>query len=324
MRKEEQLSLAATGFERYRKTTKRAKFLGEMSGIIPWKRLRKIVQPFYYKENAGAGRRPIELERMLRIYFLQHWFNLSDPGVEEALYDSLSMRAFARVDLGKAPPPDETTICKFRHLVERHKLGEKLFAEVNRYLTECGITVSGGTIVDATIIDAPSSTKNAKGERDPEMCQTKKGNQWYFGMKAHVGIDSHHKIVHSVIATAANVHDSRVLADLLHGKETRVYGDAAYLGQGNVIRAKARKARAFINKRAYRNRPLSDAERVAIRRKSSIRSRAEHVFGVVKGIFRFKKVRYRGLAKNLNCLHVLFALSNLFMVRKRLPGFSTG
>jgi|SRR5580658_2720327 transposase, IS5 family len=324
MSREEQLTLAATGFERYGKTTRRAKFLTEMNRIIPWKRLRRIVQPFYYRETNGAGRRPIELERMLRIYFLQHWFNLSDPAVEEALYDSLSMRAFARVDLGEAPPPDETTVCKFRHLVEKHKLGEKLFAEVNRYLAECGVTVSGGTIVDATIINAPSSTKNKSGERDPEMHSTRKGNQWYFGMKAHIGADSRQRIVHSVVATAANVHDSNVLADLLHGEETRVYGDAAYTGRGEVIRAKAPRAKAFINKRAYRNHPLSDEDKVTNRRKSAVRSRVEHCFGVVKGVFGFKKVRYRGIAKNLNCLHVLFALSNVFMVRKKLPYLSTG
>ena len=322
MSMEKQLSLATTGFERYSKTTRRTKFLLEMEQIVPWKRLRKIVRPFYYR-GEGVGRRPIELERMLRIYFLQQWFNLSDPAVEEALYDSLSMRAFARVDLGDGPAPDETTICKFRHLLEKHDLGKKLFAEVNRYLTDCGITVSGGTIVDATIIHAPSSTKNQDGERDPEMHQTKKGNQWYFGMKAHIGADSHTKLVHSVVATAANVHDSRVLANLLHGEETRVYGDSAYADQGDVIRQRSPRARAFINKRAYRNRPLSDRDRATNRRKSSIRSRAEHIFGAVKGYFGFKKVRYRGLAKNENCLNVLFALSNLFMVKKRLLRLST-
>jgi IS5 family transposase len=260
---------------------------------------------------------------MLRIYFLQHWFNLSDPAVEEALYDMLSMRAFARVDLGEAGVPDETTICKFRHLLEKHDLGKKLFAEVNRYLADCGITIGGGTIVDATIIHAPSSTKNQEGERDPEMHQTRKGNQWFFGMKAHIGADSRTKLVHSIVATAANVHDSRVIADLLHGSETRVYGDSAYIGKGNAIREKAPRARAFINQRAHRNRPLSDQDRETNRRKSSIRSRAEHIFGTIKGYFGFKKVRYRGLAKNENCLNVLFALSNLFMVKKNLLRLST-
>jgi transposase, IS5 family len=193
---------------------------------------------------------------MLRIYFLQHWFNLSDPAVEETLYAMISMRAFARVDLGESGVPDETTICKFRHLIEKHDLGKKLFAEVNRYLADCGITISGGTIVDATIIHAPSSTENRDGERDPEMHQTRKGNEWYFGMKAHIGADSRTKLVHSVVATAANVHDSTVVADRLHGRETRVYGDSAYTGKAQVMRAKSPRARAFINKRAYRNRPL--------------------------------------------------------------------
>ena len=319
----EQMSLATTGFERFAKTTRRATFLSEMNRIVPWKRLRKIVRPFYFK-GEGIGRRPIELERMLRIYFLQQWFNLSDPAVEEALYDMLSMRAFARIDLGEAGVPDETTICKFRHLLEKHELGKQLFAEVNRHLADCGIMVSGGTIVDATIIHAPSSTKNRERERDPEMHQTKKGNQWYFGMKAHIGADSRHKLVHSIVATAANVHDGAVLADLLHGKETRVYGDSAYLGKGEVIREKSPRARAFINRRPYRNRPLTERERETNRRASAVRARAEHIFGTVKGLFGFKKVRYRGIAKNENRLNVLFALSNLFMVKKKLLALSTG
>jgi len=322
MSMKEQISLATTGFERHSKTTRRTKFLQEMEQIVPWKRLRKIVRPFYYK-GEGVGRRPIELDRMLRIYFLQQWFNLSDPAVEEALYDMLSMRAFAHVDLGEAGVPDETTICKFRHLLEKHDLGKKLFAEVNRYLAECGITISGGTIVDATIIHAPSSTKNQDGERDPEMHQTMKGNQWFFGMKAHIGADSRTRLVHSIVTTAANVHDSRVIADLLHGRETRVYGDSAYLGKAEVIRERSPRARAFINKRAYRNRPLTDRDRETNRRKSSVRSRAEHIFGTVKGYFGFKKVRYRGLAKNENCLNILFALSNLLMSKKRLLRLST-
>ncbi len=281
------------------------------------KRLRKIVRPFYYK-GEGVGRWPIDLERMLRIYFLRHWFNLSDPTVEEALYDMISMLAFARIDLRESGVPNETTICKFRHVIEKHDLGKKLFAEVNRYPADSGITISGGTIVDATIIPAPSSTKNQDGERDPEMHSTQKGNQWFFGMKAHIGADSRTRLVHSIVATAANVHDIRVIAGLLHGRGTRVYGDSAYVGKGEAIREKSPRARAFINKKGYRNRPLTDQDQATNRRKSSICSRVEHIFGTVKGYFGFKKVCYRGLAKTENCLNILFALSNLLMSKKRL------
>jgi transposase, IS5 family len=210
-----QATLASVGFERYGKTTRRAAFLAEMNQVVPWRELCALIEPVYPKP--GNGRPPVGLERMLRIYFLQHWFNLSDPAVEEALYESLSMRGFAEIDLGREPVPDETTICKFRHLLERHDLGRKLFEEVHLHLEAHGLKVSTGTIVDATIISAPSSTKNAAKERDPEMHQTKKGNHWYFGMKAHVGVDSKTKLIHSVAATAANVHDATVLPDLLHG-----------------------------------------------------------------------------------------------------------
>ena len=222
-----QKTLADEGFERYRKPTRREQFLDEMDRIIPWADLCGVIEPFYPK-GKGAGRPPIGVERMLRIHFLQHWFNLSDPAVEEALYDSRAMRRFVNIDLGREPAPDETTICKFRHLLEAHNLGDALFVLIAEYLDENGLKVSTGTIVDATIINAPSSTKNKDGERDPEMHQTKKGNQWYFGMKAHIGVDSRTKLIHSVVATAANVHDSRILPDLLHGEETRVWGDSAY------------------------------------------------------------------------------------------------
>jgi len=255
---------------------------------------------------------------MLRIYFLQQWFALSDPAVEEALYYSLSMRAFAGIDLGHAPPPDETTVCKFRHLLEKHQLGKAIFEEVKRHLHESGVQIRTGTIVDATIIEAPSSTKNKERERDPEMHSTRKGNQWHFGMKAHIGVDSTSKVVHSLVTTGANVHDSRVLSDLLHGNETRVWGDSAYVGQGDVIRAKAPGALDFTIKRAYRNRPLTEAQEEANSRKSSTRCRVEHIFGTLKGRFGFRKVRYRGLSKNTNCLHILLALTNLVTQKTRL------
>ena len=255
---------------------------------------------------------------MLRIHFLQHWFNLSDPAVEESLYDSRAMRRFVGIDLGREPVPDETTICKFRHLLEAHNLGEQLFVLMGQYLDENGLKVSRGTIVDATIINAPSSTKNKRGERDPEMRQTKKGNQWYFGMKAHIGVDSGTKLIHSVVATAANVHDSQVLGDLLHGGETRVWGDSAYSGQRETIRNHAPGARDFTQRKAYRHRPLSALDRSRNRSKSRVRAKGEHPFLILKRVFGFSKVRYRGLDKNANRLFVACGLVNLFHARRRL------
>jgi IS5 family transposase len=302
--------------------TRRAAFFADMDRIMPWQELCSVIAPFY--SVGESGRPPIELERMLRIHFMQQWFNLSDPAAEETLYDSVSMRAFVGIDLGNAAVPDETTICRFRHLLERHNLGKKLFEAVNTYLAENGVKVAGGTIVDATIISAPSSTKNKAQERDPEMHQTKKGNQWYFGMKAHIGVDSRSKLIHTLVTTPANVHDSKVLPELLHGNETRVWGDSAYVGQSAAMRTKAPNARAFINKRAFRNRPLSEADKETNRRKSSVRSHVEHRFGIIKGLFGFRKVRYRGLAKNTNRLNVLCALANLFTQKRRLLRLSTG
>ena len=311
-----QMTLSAGGFERYGKTTRRAAFLTEMNRVVPWAALCAVVEPVYPK--AGNGRPPIGLERMLRIYFLQQWFNLSDPGVEEALYDSLAMRDFVGIDLGREPAPDETTVCKFRHLLEKHDLGRSLFQEVHRHLETQGLKVSTGTIVDASIINAPSSTKNADQERDPDMHQTKKGNQWYFGMKAHIGVDSKTKLIHSVVATAANVADSTILPDLLHGDETRVWGDQAYRGQQAVIRDCAPKAKDFTNRRYRHCGVVDEREKARNRTKSKVRAKVEHVFGVIKRVFGFAKVRYRGLEKNAHRLFVTCALANLFMVRHRL------
>ena len=312
-----QQTLADEGFERYRKPTRREQFLNEMDKIIPWDELCEVIEPYYPKPE-GAGRPPVGLERMLRIHFLQHWFNLSDPAVEEVLYDSRAMRRFVGIDLGREPAPDETTVCKFRHLLEAHNLGDQLFALIAEYLQENGLKVSTGTIVDATIIDAPSSTKNKDGKRDPEMHQTKKGNQWYFGMKAHIGVDSKSKLIHSVAATAANAHDSQLLPDLLHGEETRVYGDSAYTGQGEAIRKQAPRAKDFTQKKACRNRQLSDADVTRNRTKSRVRAKVEHPFLVLKRIFGFNKVRYRGLDKNANRLFVACGLVNLYLVRRQL------
>jgi len=220
-----------TGFEKYGKTTRRAKFLADLDRIIPWPEMTAAVATVYPKINEQGGRPPIPLERMLRIYFLQLWFNLSDPAVEEELYDSAAMRSFVGIDLGVEGAPDETTICKFRHLLERNKLGKTLLRAVNEHLHRNGIKISNGTIVHATIIGAPSSTKNKEGKRDPEMHQVAKGKQWYFGMKAHVGVDSKTKLIHTILASAANVSDVDALPYLLHGRETRVWGDRGYQGQ---------------------------------------------------------------------------------------------
>lgn len=255
---------------------------------------------------------------MLRIYFLQQWFNLGDPAVEEALYDVVSMREFAGIDLNEEAPPDETTVCKFRHLLERNNLGTRIFQEVGRYLQSQGLRVSSGTIVDATIISAPSSTKNAEGKRDPEMHQTRKGKDWYFGMKAHVGVDRKTKLIHSVAATPANVADGNVVGELLHGQETHVWGDAAYAGRTERIQAKAPKAKDFTQRRGRGYRYLSDYERWINRARSRVRARVEHSIGVVKRVFGFAKVRYRGIAKNLAQMNTLFGLANLYRVRYRL------
>ena len=288
-----------------------------MDRVVPWKELCAVIEPFYPKPS-GAGRRPVGLDRMLRIHFLQHWFNLSDPAAEEALYDSRAMRRFAGIDLGNEPVPDETTICKFRHLLEAHDLGARLFELIGKHLEEAGLKVRTGTIVDATIIDAPSSTKNRDRARDPDMHQTKKGNQWYFGMKAHIGVDSQSKVIHAVAATAANVHDSQILPDLLHGDGTRVWGESAYSGQGEVLRQYAPGATDFTNKKGARNRPLTDRDKSANRTKSKVRAKVEHPFLILKRIFGFNKIRYRGLDKNANRLFTSCGLVNLYMVRRML------
>ena len=311
-----QMTLSTGSFDRYAKTTRRAAFLSEMDRVVPWSALCALIEPVYPK--AGSGRPPVGLERMLRIYFLQNWFNLSDPAVEEALYDSLSMREFVGIDLGREGAPDETTVCKFRHLLERHELGKHLFEEVGRHLQTKGLKVSTGTIVDATIINAPSSTKNQDKARDPEMHQTKKGNQWYFGMKAHIGVDSKTKLIHSVVATSANVHDSVVVGNLLHGNETRIWGDSAYTGKKKSMTAVAPNAQDFTNRKGFKNHPLSDEEKSKNRNKSKVRAKVEHPFGVMKRRFGFAKVRYRGLAKNTHHLFVSCALVNLVMAGKRL------
>lgn len=317
----QQMTLATqadAGFEQHRKATRRDVFLAEMDKVVPWVPLCAVIEPFYPKEREEGGRRPIGLERMLRIHFLQQWYALSDPAVEEALYDSAAMRRFVGIDLGREGAPDETTVCKFRHLLERHQLGKTLLRAVNDHLQRSGIKISKGTIVDATIIGAPSSTKNQDGKRDPEMHQTAKGQQWYFGMKAHIGVDSKTKLVHTVLASAANVADRDALPYLLHGQETRVWGDQGYQGQTAVIRARAPQAKDFTNRRYRHHGNIDEVEKAKNRNKSRVRAKVEHVFGVIKNIFGFRKVRYRGLAKNLHRLEVTAALVNLYLVRRRL------
>ena len=273
-----------------------------------------VVESHYPKK--GNGRPPLGLERMLQIHFLQHWFNLADQACEEALYDSISLRRFASIDLGLEPAPDATSLLRFRHLLEQNKLGEKLFAEAGRVLQASGMALKTGTIVDATIIAAPSSTKNEDKERDPEMHQTKKGQQWYFGMKLHIGVDSQSGLVHSVGVTAANVHDKH----RLHGREKRVYGDNAYACQKTLSQSKAPQAKDFTNERVRRRKdePADEAKRAKNRNKPKIRARVEHVFAVVKRLWGFAKVRYRGLAKNACRAFTALALANIYLARHRL------
>lgn len=307
------------GFERYRKPTRRDEFLSTMNVIVPWTALCEVVAPHYPK--GVGGRPPIGLERMLRIHFIQHWFNLADEACEEALYDSASLRRFVGIDLGREPVPDATTMLKFRRLLHAHQLGEGLFAKVGEVLQQSGFKLKTGTIVDASIIGAPSSTKNADKARDPDMRQTRKGQQWYFGMKLHIGVDSQSGLAHHAVVTSANVHDKHALADLLHGKERRVYGDSAYASQKEIIASKAPQAKDFTNDRVRNHQgQVDEVKRARNRNKSRIRARVEHVFCVVKRLWGFSKVRYRGLAKNATRAFTALALANIYLARGRLRG----
>src|ERR1035438_5426536 len=294
-------------FEKYARASRREQFLQTMESVVPWSELEALIEPHYPK--AGKGRQPVGLGIMLRIYFLQHWFNLSDPGAEDALYDSPALRGFAGVDLGRAAAPDETTILNFRHLLEAHDLCVKILDLVNLYLDRKGIRISTGTIVDATIIPAPSSTKNEKKERDPEMHQTRKGNQYYFGAKAHVGVDSKEGIVHSVCTSAASVHDKHMLPDLLHGDEKKVWGDAGYQGQSEAIHEAAPQAQDMTSRRVKTKAGVDEVEKRRNRTKARVRAKVEWPFRIVKRVFGFTKVRYRGLKKNHEWLCAAFARS---------------
>ncbi|HHK0610877.1 TPA: IS5 family transposase [Pseudomonas aeruginosa] len=319
--KQQTLALAAdqaSGFEQHRRATRRDQFLATMEQIVPWAALCAVIAPHYPK--ADNGRPPVGLERMLRMYLVQQWFNLADQACEEALLDSTALRRFVGIDLGREPVPDATTLLKFRRLLERHELGGELFGEVSMQLQARGLKIGTGTILDATLIGAPSSTKNADKARDPEMHQTRKGQQWYFGMKLHIGVDSRTGLAHSAAVTAANVHDKHLIEDLLHGEERRVYGDSAYASQKALIGEHAPHARDFTNQRVRKGGQIDEAERGRNRNKSRIRARVEHVFGVIKRLWGFNKVRYRGLAKNANRSFVLLGLANLYLARTRLAG----
>jgi IS5 family transposase len=313
-----QMSFGDAEYHGKRKQTRREVFLAEMEQVVPWDSLLRLIEPCY--PVAGRGRHPYPIATMLRVHLLQNWFGLSDPAMEEALYEIASMRQFARLTLTQ-PIPDETTILNFRRLLETNELAPQIFERVNAYLSRKKLLLKRGSIVDATIIAAPSSTKNADGERDPEMHQTKKGNQWHFGMKAHIGVDVDSGFVHTVVGTPANEADVEVVDELLHGKEEVAYGDAGYTGADKrVIRknlrweiaAKRGKVQAMEEGRAKRK-----IEKIE-KRKASIRARVEHPFRVIKRQFGLVKVRFRGLAKNTAHLITLFALSNLWMARRKL------
>jgi IS5 family transposase len=302
-----------------REVTRRERFLAGMDAVIPWPRLLALIEPHYPK--AGNGRQPLGLEKMLRIYFLQQWFNLSDPQAGDAIYDSESMRRFARVELGDDLVPDEASILRFRHLLERHRLTQAIFDEIGGLLEARGLLLRSGTIVDATIIAAPSSTKNANNARDPEMKQTRKGKNWHFGMKLRVGADKR-GIVHTIRATAAAVADISQMPELLHGQEREAFGDQAYWKEADRQFLESWGIRYRINRRPTARRPLSQRWRLINRARSRTRACGEHAFTVVKQLWGFTKASYRGLAKNLARAQAMFALANLYQVRRRLlpPG----
>ena len=310
-----QTTFASLAFEAKKKLTRRERFLKEMDQVVPWDRLLRLIERHYPK--AGGGRQPMPLPTMLRIYFLQQWFNLSDPAAEDSLYDIESMRRFCGIELSQDAVPDETTILNFRRLLERHQLTEAIFQAVNRLLVDKRLLLKSGTLVDATIISAPSSTKNADRSRDPEMTQTKKGNQWYFCMKVHIGTDRK-GIVHTVTTTTAKDADITQLPELLHGKETVVHGDRGYYSADANNHLRSRGIRSRLQKRASAGRPLSRTEKARNKKWSSARAMVEHPFLVIKRLWGFVKVRYRGLAKNTARVFALLALANLYRVRHRL------
>ena len=321
-----QMSLGAAGFERKTKRTRKREFLDEMDLVVPWAELVALIAPHAPQPGAKGGRPAFGVHPMLRIHFLQQWFNLSDPAMEEALYDTPMFREFVGLDIGEEHLPDESTILRFRHMLQAHNLHLQILATVNAMLTAKGLLLKQGTVVDATLIAAPSSTKNSTGTRDPEMHQTKKGNQWHHGMKAHIGSDAQLGLVHSVVTTAANVHDITQAHALLHGKESDVFADSGYRGveKREEIQAKHPGVNWHIAMMPGKRKAMDKSTAMGAlleqleKTKASIRAKVEHPFRVIKRQFGYTKVKYRGLAKNTVNLVTLFALSNLWMVRKRL------
>jgi IS5 family transposase len=313
-----QTSFTHAEFAAKKKTTRREKFLSRMEEVIPWKQLLAVIKPHYPKGQ--RGRPPVGLERMLRVYFLQQWYGLADEALEDALYDSQALQQFARMDLSAEGVPDATTLLNFRHLLETHDLCKGLFHAINADLTARGLLLREGTLVDATLIAAPPSTKNKEKQRDPEMHQTKKGNQWYFGMKAHIGADRDSKLVHTVVVTAANVADITKTAELLHGAEQQVHADAGYTGvekRAEIVALERKIDWQIAGKRGAIKAMAEGAEKEAIKAvekaKASVRAFVEHPFHIVKNLFRHRKARYRGLAKNGHQLYTLFGLANVMI-----------
>lgn len=327
-RNAKQLSFSQAEYVAKKKLTRRDLFLAKMDDVVPWNRLIAVIEP-HYPKSGKRGRPPIGIERMLRMYFIQQWYGLADVAVEDAIYDSQALRNFCGIDLSVESVPDATTLMGFRHLLETHALPQAMLKQVNTLLRERGLLMSQGTLIDATLIAAPSSTKNKQHERDPAMHQTRKGNQWYFGMKAHIGADDQSGLVHTVTSTAANVSDISQTAALMHGAETRMGADAGYVGA--TKRAEVQKKLQDMPQQvrwhiAKRRKPIKqmvagwqkDLALAHEKLKARIRAKVEHPFHIIKNIFKYRKTRYKGLAKNDTQLNMLFALSNLYMVRGKL------
>ena len=331
-----QTSFASAEYAGKKRQTRRERFLAEMNAVVPWSRLEALIEP-HYPRSGKVGRPPIGVPRMLRMYFLQQWYTLADEALEDALYDSQAMREFVGIDLGRESVPDATTLLKFRRLLEQHDLTSAILAEVNAHLSERGLLMRQGTVVDATIIAAPSSTKNEDGKRDPEMHQAKKGNQWHFGMKMHTGVDAESGLIHSVVCTAANQSDVAHGHAVLHGQESQVYGDSGYTGLDKRVEITSAQAEGRLREdidwriamkrgqlKAMPEGPLKWWTEWAERRKARIRAIVEHPFHVIKNLFGYRKVSYRGIAKNEARSRAHAALANLYIARRRLLAHGIG